>query len=83
MLGMGLRMIKLRNGELLMATVTRKQHDYILERPLSVTIIPQTDKKGRVIEHSVMYDDWIDFSIDTHLLIPVDAVLLSLLPTQP
>jgi len=75
MLGLGTRLVKLRNGELLIAGVTRIQSDYLLERPMSVIIVPQTNKKGEIMDTAVIFSNWIDFSIDTHFTIPADAVL--------
>lgn len=75
MLGLGTRLVKLRNGELLIAGVTRIQNDYLLERPMSVIVVPQTNKKGEVLNTAVIFNSWIDFSIDTHFTIPSDAVL--------
>ena len=75
MLGLGTRLVKLRNGELLMAGVTRIQNDYLLERPMAVIVIPQTNKKGEILNTAVIFNSWIDFSIDSHFTIPADAVL--------
>ena len=75
MLNLGIRMIKLQNGELLIAGVTRLMTEYLLERPLAVIIVPQTNKKGEIIDTSVIFNDWIDFTIDTHLTIPTNSVI--------
>lgn len=75
MLNLGVRLVKLRNGELIIASVTRMHMEYLLERPMSVIIVPQTNKKGQILDTTVIFNDWIDFSIDTHLPIPADSVL--------
>jgi hypothetical protein len=82
MLNLGVKLIKLRNGELLISDVTRMHMEYLLERPMAVIIVPQTNKKGQILDTTIIFNDWIDFSIDTHLTIPADSVLTVATPDR-
>jgi len=82
MLNQGLKMVKLKNGEMIMGVISRFGSEYLLENPLAILIMPETDKKGNIVNTSVIFNDWIDFCIDTHFTIPSDAVLTIATPDK-
>lgn len=68
-------MLKLITGELVISNVTVLTNEYLLENPMAVMFIPQTNKKGQIIDTNVLFNQWIEFSIDTHLKIPKSSVI--------
>jgi len=72
---LGHMMIKLTTGELVVASVTVLANDYLLENPMAVMFIPQTNKKGEIINTNILFNQWIEFSVDTHLKIPKSSVI--------
>jgi hypothetical protein len=69
------RIIRLRNGETLIATIQSIETNYMIERPMTIMSMPTTDRTGRK-KIGVFLKDWIDYTNDTYFTIPKDIVLV-------
>lgn len=74
------KIIRLRNGETLIATMQGFGTEYIFERPMTVISVPTTDKHGKVSKVGVYLKDWIDYTNDTYFTVPKDIVLTTAEP---
>jgi len=70
------KIVRLRNGEMLIATVQVFGNEYILERPMTVVSMPVLNKAGKVDRIGVYLKDWIEYSTDTYYAIPKELVLV-------
>lgn len=82
-----IRMIRLMTGETLIAGIADAgKHNYVLEKPMSITIIPikQSSMGGADAKEDVgLYmKDWIDFSLDNCFIVPKTAVLCITIPNK-
>jgi hypothetical protein len=69
------RIIRLRNGETLIATIQSIENNYMIERPMVIVSIPATDRNGKP-KMGVFLKDWIAYTNDTYFTIPNDIVLV-------
>ena len=74
------KIIRLRNGETLIATIQGIGTDLILERPMTIISVPTTDRTGKVNKVGVFLKDWIDYTNDTYFVVPKDIVLTTAEP---
>lgn len=70
------KIMRLRNGETLIATVQAFANDYVLEKPMIVVSMPVLNKAGKVERVGVYLRDWIEYSSDTYFTIPKEIVLV-------
>jgi hypothetical protein len=69
------KIIRLRNGETLIATIQSIENNYMIERPMVIVSIPATDRNGKP-KMGVFLKDWIAYTNDTYFTIPNDIVLV-------
>ena len=69
------RILRLRNGETIIATIQGADMEYIIERPMVIVSIPATDRHGKT-KMGVFLKDWIAYTNDTYFTIPKDIVLV-------
>jgi len=69
------KIIRLRNGETLIATIQSIENNYMIERPMVIMSIPATDRNGKP-KMGVFLKDWIAYTNDTYFTIPKDIVLV-------
>jgi len=74
------KIVRLRNGETLIATIQRIGDEYIFERPMTVVSVPATDRNGKVAKIGVYLKDWIDYTNDTYFVVPKDIVICTAEP---
>lgn len=71
-----LKLIRLRSGETLIASLQEYETGYVIEKPMSVASVPLMDKQGMVQKVGVYLKDWIDYTDDTYFVITKDIVLV-------
>lgn len=69
------RILRLRNGETIIATIQGADMEYMIERPMVIVSIPATDRNGKT-KMGVFLKDWIAYTNDTYFTIPKDIVLV-------
>lgn len=71
------KIIKLKNGELLIGGITFSKNEAVLYRPMSLYSIPIIDKNGIPKEETSMYmKNWLDSSTSLVYTIPSEFVLV-------
>jgi len=76
-----LKVFKLRSGEEIIAKVSGKSRDKIkLLRPMRIINNIQTDPYSGVKRHVVFFSDWIGSSSNIEVDIPIDFIVVELLP---
>jgi hypothetical protein len=76
------KVIRLRNGETLIATMQPLDTEYVLEKPMVVVSMPVLNKAGKVERVGVYLRDWIEYSSDTYFSIPKEIVLVMAEPDK-
>lgn len=71
-----IRLIKMRQGETVIARMNRVDNFYILYDPMLVMYIPYFDEEGNMSNTEIVFRDWIEGSLQSEYKIPADAVLL-------
>lgn len=74
------KIIRMRNGETIIATMQGMGTDYILERPMTIISVPAPDRTGKISKVGVFLKDWIDYTNDTYFTVPKDIVLCTAEP---
>lgn len=70
------RLIKLRQGETVIARMQIADGYYHLHDPMLVMYIPYFDEEGNMSNTEIVFRDWIEGSLQSEFKIPADAVLL-------
>jgi hypothetical protein len=76
------KILRLKNGEILIATVQYFGNDCVLERPMSMVSLPVIGKTGKMEKVGVYLKDWVEYSNDTYFTIPKEMVLVMAEPDQ-
>lgn len=71
-----IRIIKLRNGETLIARCKKIDAFYVMREPMLMVYIPCIDKEGVMSNTNIAFRDWIEGSTVKEYHIPADAVLI-------